>query len=120
MENNRVYYVPFKAVDSEDLEDDYIRLENPNAVICDDSLLMPINLLLDCRSEVPLRRCFCGKLPELITYSKDGRTFNYYNCDSTIDEGFNHFLKADDAGDEYDARKKWNILMKQIDNCYGK
>lgn len=72
------------------------------------------------KPEEELKPCFCGKLPELIAYSKDGRTFNYYNCDSTIDEGFNHFLKADDTGDEYDARKKWNILMKQIDNCYGK
>lgn len=72
------------------------------------------------KPEEELKPCFCGKLPELITYSKDGRTFNYYNCDSTIDEGFNHFLKADDAGGEYDARKNWNILMKQIDNCYEK
>lgn len=72
------------------------------------------------KPEEELKPCFCGKLPELIKGSNDAREFCYYNCDSTIDENFNHFLMADNGGDECEARKNWNELMERIDKCYGK
>lgn len=72
------------------------------------------------KPEEELKPCFCGKLPDLLTYTNGGIIHNYYNCDSTIDDNFNHFLMADNGGDECEARKKWNELMEQIDNCYEK
>lgn len=118
MGNTRVYYIPFKATDS---DDGLTIIENPNIVVYKDTVLMPKDSLLKCRSEVPLRKCFCGNLPEFVKgVNRAGETCYYYNCDSTIDENFNHFLMADKGGNECEARKNWNELMEQIDKCYGK
>lgn len=65
-----------------------------------------------------LKPCWCGELPDLIHYTRNGKVHIYYMCDQTIDEHLPHALMADETESEEEARQNWNKMMDAIEKHY--
>lgn len=65
-----------------------------------------------------LKPCWCGELPDLMTYPRNGQTVMQYMCDQTIDDHLPHGMLADDASSEEGARREWNRMIDAIEKRY--
>lgn len=65
-----------------------------------------------------LKPCWCGNLPEFISYIENGEVYVSYMCDQRAAECLPHFLLVEDSGSEEEVRQDWNRMMDAIEKHY--